>query len=94
VKPHPKFEGHTPLKEFFDKPFPEVVTAFGVSTVPGAQANPDPTPWVTSPTGEPDPDPWKLLGHWNLIVDRVLVMDGLIKRLEDQVARLQSRAAR
>ena len=23
--PHPKFEGHSPLKEFFDKPFPEVV---------------------------------------------------------------------
>lgn len=24
VKPHPKFEGQSPLKEFFDKPFPEV----------------------------------------------------------------------
>jgi hypothetical protein len=23
--PHPKFEGHSPLKEFFDKPFPEVI---------------------------------------------------------------------
>ena len=23
-KIHPKFEGHSPLKEFFDKPFPEV----------------------------------------------------------------------
>jgi hypothetical protein len=39
-KPHPKFEGHSPLKEFFDKPFPEVLTQFGFSPVPGP--GPDP----------------------------------------------------
>lgn len=33
-KPHPKFEGHSPLKEFFDKPFPEVVTQFGLGREP------------------------------------------------------------
>jgi hypothetical protein len=42
---HPKFEGQSPLKEFFDKPFPEVVGVFGLEPAAGAQAGPTPDPW-------------------------------------------------
>lgn len=31
-KIHPKFEGHSPLKEFFDKPYPEVNAPVGLSS--------------------------------------------------------------
>lgn len=67
-KIHPKFEGHSPLKEFFDKPFPEVATAsFGPTPDPWRPGPPGPFvptpyPWqpgATPGTTEPDPDPWR-----------------------------------
>lgn len=65
TKIHPKFEGHSPLKEFFDKPFPEFATAsFGPTPEPWRPVGP-PSPFVPTPypwrpaTFEPDPDPWR-----------------------------------
>lgn len=89
TKIHPKLEGQSPLKEFFDKPFPEILGQFGFEAAPGAQFGPDPTPWVPQLTAEPDPDPW--IAHFHLLVQQMHALGGIVQRLEDQVSRLSTK---
>lgn len=79
---HPKFEGHSPLKEFFDKPFPEVASVLGLSAEPFAG--------TAAGASGPTPYPWS--AHWNMLVQQTQALSGVVQRLEDQVARLSSRA--
>ena len=80
----PWFEaGKTPLKDFFDKPFPEIIKTIGKETSIQAETAQALAGASAFPSHGPLPDPW-----FDQMVRAIATLTATVEKLTDQVAQL------